>query len=117
MLAMLASLSSLFSMRRPDPHGDLFRHNRWVEDKMVGIAQHELQCVLAGGQIDECLGLAGPEMKMLFVLWDWFVGVVGRIDINQQVMVPAVGKGVAGVRNPHVAETEEAFKGAGHGRI
>jgi hypothetical protein len=47
-----------------DPDGNLFRHDRRVERKMLGVAQHQLKRVLAGRKFDACLGLARSKMKV-----------------------------------------------------
>src|SRR6266566_8657105 len=73
---------------------------------MPGIAQHQLERVLAGRPLDPCLGLACSEMKMGLVLWDRFVGIEWFVHINQQMMMAAVVKIVARMRDAHVAQTE-----------
>ena len=49
---------------------------------MLGIAQHQLESVFAGRQLDTCLGLTRSEMKMGLVLWDRFVEIERFIHIN-----------------------------------
>src|ERR1700682_4164826 len=73
---------------------------------MLGIAQHQLESVLAGRQLDTRLGLACSEMKMGLVLWDRLVGIEWFIHINQQMMMAAVLKIVARVGDTHVPQTE-----------
>src|SRR3984893_9121701 len=73
---------------------------------MLSIAQHELESVLAGRQLDPCLGLTRSEMKMGLVLWDRLGGVEGVRHIAQQMMMAAVMKIVARVGDAHVAQTK-----------
>ena len=49
---------------------------------MLGIAQHQLERVFSGRQLDTCLGLTRSEMKMGLVLWDRFVEIERFIHIN-----------------------------------
>jgi len=57
---------------------------------MLGIAQNQLESVLAGRQLEACLGLACSEMKMGFVLWDRFVRIKWFVHVDQQMMMAAV---------------------------
>ena len=79
---------------------------------MTGIAQHELERMLAGRQFDTCLGLTRSKMKMGFILRDRFVGIERFVDVNEQVMVSAVLKVVTGMGYAHVAQAETAPKPA-----
>src|SRR6202022_824562 len=81
----------------PDPNRNLGRDERRNERIMLGIAQHQLESVLAGRQLDARLGLACSEMKMGLVLWNRLVGIEWFIHINQQMMMAAVLKIVARV--------------------
>ena len=49
---------------------------------MLSIAQHQLESVFAGRQLDTCLGLTRSEMKMGLVLWDRLVEIEWFIHIN-----------------------------------
>ena len=51
---------------------------------MLGIAQHQLECVLAWRQFNTCLSLACTKMKVSFILWDRLVWVEGFIYINSK---------------------------------
>ena len=73
---------------------------------MLRIAQHQLQCVLAGRQFDTGLGLARAEMNMVLVLWNRLVRIQRFVHIDQQMMMTAVLKIVAGVGDAHSAQTE-----------
>src|SRR5437660_298414 len=85
---------------------------------MLGIAQDQLESVLAGRQLDTCLGLACSEMKMGLVLWDRFVRIEWFVHVNQQMMMAAVLKIVACVRDTHVAQAEATPKSAfDHGAV
>jgi hypothetical protein len=75
---------------------------------MLGIAQHQLERVFSGRQLDTCLGLTRSEMKMGLVLRYRFVGIEWFIHINQQMMMAAVLKIVARVGDAHVPQTEAA---------
>src|SRR6266702_5626720 len=59
----------------PNPDCNFFRNERRVERIMLRVAQHELEGVLAGRQIEACLGLTRSEMKMALVLCDRLVGI------------------------------------------
>src|SRR5690242_17316306 len=73
---------------------------------MLGVPQHQLESVLAGRQLDPCLGLTRSEMKMGLVLWDRLVGIERFIHIDKQMMMAAVMKVVARVGDAHVAQTK-----------
>ena len=79
---------------------------------MLGVAQNQLERVLAGRQLDTCLGLACSEMKMGLVLWDRFVRIEWFVHVNQQMMMAAVLKIVACMRDAHVAQAEATPKSA-----
>src|ERR1700693_2959978 len=79
---------------------------------MLGIAQHQLERVFAGWQLDTCLGLTRSEMKMGLVLRDRLVWIEWFIHINEQMMVSAVLKIVARVGDTHVPQTETTPKPA-----
>ena len=82
---------------------------------MLGIAQHQLERVFSGRQLDTCLGLTRSEMKMGLVLRYRFVGIEWFIHINQQMMMAAVLVMIAGMRNAHVAQTKAAPESAFNG--
>ena len=83
---------------------------------MLGIAEHKLKCVLARRQLYTCLGLPCAEMKMVLVLGNCIVWIDRFIDINQQVMMPAIRKIVTRMRNAHVAQTKATPKPSFHRR-
>jgi len=95
-----------------DPDTDFIRNDRWAERIMLGIAQHQLESVFAGRELDTCLGLTRSEMKMGFVLRDRFVGIESFTHVNQQMMVAGVLKVIARMRYAHVAEAEAAPESA-----
>src|SRR5712672_2387092 len=88
--------------------GNFLRNDRRVERIMLGVAQHQLKRMLAGRQFDPRLGLTPSEMKMGFVGRNLLVGIKWLVDVNQQVMMPAVLKIVAGMGHAHVAQAEPA---------
>jgi hypothetical protein len=69
---------------------------------MLGIAQHQLERVLARRQFETCLGLARPEIKVVPVLRDRFVEIERLVHVNQQMMMAGVREIVAGVGDAHV---------------
>src|SRR5262249_43953557 len=81
---------------------------------MLRIAQHQLKRVLAGRQLDTGLGLARAEMNMVLVLWNRLVRIQRFVHIDQQMMMTAVLKIVAGVGDAHSAQTETTPEAAFH---
>ena len=65
-----------------DTDRNFIRNERRVEWVMLSIAQHELESVFAGRQLDTCLGLTRSEMKMGLVLWDRLVGIEWFIHVK-----------------------------------
>ena len=66
-----------------DVDGYLLRYDRRLEGKVLGIAQDKLKCVFPWRQLDTCLCLSGPEMKVVLVLWNCFVRIEWLIHIDQ----------------------------------
>src|SRR5436305_4064365 len=95
-----------------DSDRNLVRVQRRVERIRRGVAQHQLERVVAGRQLDASLGLACSEMKMVLVLGDGFVGIERFVDIDQQMIMSAVLKIVPRMRYAHVAQTETTPKSA-----
>ena len=83
---------------------------------MLGIAEHQLQRVLAGRQFNTCFSLPGTEMKMCLVLWDRLVWVDRFIYVDQQMMMTAVWGSAARLGNTHVAKAKPAPKRTFHSR-
>ena len=75
---------------------------------MFSIAQDQLKRMLAGRQIYEGLRLPCPEMQMFLILWDRLVWIEWLVHIDQEMVMAAVGKIIARVGDPHVAQTEAA---------
>lgn len=75
---------------------------------MLGIAQHQLQRVLARRRCETGLGLARTEMKVAAILRDRGFEIERLLDVNQQMMMAAVRVVIVGVGDPHVAQTETA---------
>ena len=91
-------------------NGDLLGYNWRVERVVLAVAEHQLQRVLAGWQVNTRLSLPGAEVKMCFVLGDWLVCVDRFVDVDQQMMMTAVCGGAARLSNAHVAQTKPAPK-------
>ena len=109
----LAEVAQRHSFHR---NGDLLGYDRWVEWVVLGIAEHQLQRVLAGWQFNTCLSLPGAEMKMCLVLWDRLVWVERFIYVDQQMMMTAVGGVAARLGDAHVAKAKPAPKRTFHSR-
>ena len=75
---------------------------------MFGIAQHELERMLAGWKLDPGFGLARAKMKVRFVLRNWLIGIERIVHVYQQMVMAAVRVIVAGVRYAHVAQSKAA---------
>ena len=75
---------------------------------MLGISEHQLECVLAWEQFNTRLSLARAEMKMGLVLWNRLVWVKWLIYVDQQMMMTAVWGIAARLGDAHVAETKPA---------
>src|ERR1700730_17187174 len=73
---------------------------------MSGVAQDQLQGMLAGWKFNSGLGLARSEVKMRLVLWNRLIGLDWLIHIDQQMMMAAVLEIIAGVSYAHIAQTE-----------
>src|ERR1019366_7322942 len=73
---------------------------------MLSIAQHQLESVFAGRQLDTCLGLTRSEMKMGLVLWDRLVEIERFIYINLEMRMGGVLKIIARRGDNHVRQTE-----------
>jgi len=70
---------------------------------MLGIAQHQLERVLARRQFETCLSLARTEVKVVPVLRDRCIEIERLVYVNEQMMMAAVREIVAGVGDAHVA--------------
>ena len=55
-------------------------------------------------------------MEMFLVLRNWFVGTEGFIDVDQQMMMAAARKLIAGVGDAHPAQAQETPERATDGR-
>src|ERR1700754_3727087 len=78
-----------------DRDRDLLRDDRRGEGIMVGIAQDQLQRVLAGWQLDAGFRLPRAKMHMGLVRRYRLVGIERLIDVDEQVMVAGVRIAVA----------------------
>ena len=78
---------------------------------MLGIAQHQLERVLAWRQIDKCLGLTRSEMQMGLVLRDRLFDIERFSHINQHVMMAAVLEIVARMGDSHIPQAKTAPEG------
>ena len=103
------SFSALFSFRslRVTVLGkhrdrDLVRDHRRIEGVVLGVPQHQLQGVVAGREFDAGLGLARAEMQMVPIPWDRLFEIEWLVNINQQMMMAAVGIRVARMGDAHV---------------
>src|SRR3954466_7272283 len=105
----------LAPFRSTDVDRDLLRHQRRLEVEVHAVAQHELQRLLSGGQFDPNLGLARAVVEVLPVLWDRLARTDLLIGVEPEMMMAAVRKTVAGMRNSHMAEPEAAPERALHG--
>ena len=65
-----------------DKNGHFFRDDRWLKGKMLGVAEHELQGIPAGGQFNSCLGLPRPEMNMVLVLWNRVIWIERFVHVD-----------------------------------
>ncbi len=68
---------------------DLLRQHGGVERDVVGVAEHELERVRPGRQLDLRLGLAGAEMQVVPVGRDRVVGVERLGYVDEEVVVAA----------------------------
>ena len=75
---------------------------------MLGVSQNELKCVFAGREFDACFRLTSSKMEVRLILWNWLIGIEGFIHIDQQMVMSAVRKIIAGVSYSHVPEAETA---------
>ncbi len=73
---------------------------------MIGIAEHELNRVLAGRQLDTSLGLARSEMKMRFVLCNRLIGIEWFAHIDEQMVMAGILIIIPRVGHAHVAKAE-----------
>src|SRR5262245_9562460 len=85
---------------------DLFRHHRWIVRDVQLIAQHELQRVLAGWELELGFGLTLAEVQAVRVVGQGLAEIGWRIDIDQQVMMTGVLKSHSGGRNTHPLEAK-----------
>ena len=86
-----------------DPDGNFFRDDRRVERIMSGVAQYQLQGVLAGWKFNSGLGLARSKMKMRLVLWNRLIGIDWFIHIDQQMVMAAVLEIIARMSYAHIS--------------
>ena len=70
---------------------------------MVGIAENELQSVLARGQVEPSFGLTAAKMHVVFIRRNRLVRIKRLININEQMVMSTVRVSIAGVCHPHVA--------------
>jgi len=85
-------------------HGDrdLVRDHRRIEGVMLGVPEHQLQRVVAGREFDTGLGLARAEMQMVLIPRDRLFDIERLVNINQQMMMAAIGIRVARMGDAHV---------------
>jgi hypothetical protein len=83
---------------------------------VLGVAEHQLQRVLAGRQFNMRLSLSGAEMKMCLVLGNRFVWVKRFVYVDQQMVVTAVWGVATRLGDAHVAKAKAAPKGALYSR-
>ena len=91
-------------MRALRKHGDrdLVRDHRGIEGVVLGIPEHQLQCVVAGWELDSGLGLTRAEMQVVLISWDRLFDVERLVNINQQMVMAAIGIRVARMGDAHV---------------
>src|SRR5581483_7358322 len=73
---------------------------------MLGVAEHELERMLAGRQFKPRLGLTCAKMKVVLVLRDRLARIEWFIDVDKQMMMAAVLIVVARMGDAHVAQTK-----------
>ena len=83
---------------------------------MLGIAEHQLQRVLAGWQFNTRLSLPRTEVKMGLVLRNGLVWVNWFVYVDQQMMMTTVWGVAACLGNTHVAKAKPAPKRTFHSR-
>ena len=69
------------------------------------VTQHKLQRVLAWRQIYTRLSLSCHKMQVLLVLRDWLIASQRLVHVDKEMMMTSVLKVIAGVANPHVAQS------------
>jgi hypothetical protein len=97
-------------------NGDLLRYYGWDEGVVPGIAEHQLERMLAGWQFNTRLSLSSAEMEMFLVLWDRLVCVKWFIYVDQQMMMPAVWGVTTRLSHAHVTKAKPAPKRTLHSR-
>ena len=70
------------------------------------VTDHQLQGVLARGQLEAGLGLAAAEVTMMIVGWNRLTGRRQLIGIDQQMVVAGCGALDASRGNAHATEPE-----------
>ena len=85
-------------------HGDrdLVGDHRGIEGVVLGVSEHQLQCVVAGRELDAGLGLARAEMQVILIPWDRLFDVERLVNINQQMVMATVSIRVARMGDAHV---------------
>jgi hypothetical protein len=88
--------------------------NRGNVRHMIGVAEQQLERMFARRQRDGRLRLAGAEVQMVFVVRNRFVERWQRL-IDEQMMMPAVGRIDAGAHDRHVVQTKAHLQCDRHG--